>query len=145
MNCNIWFHRCINPLASIAITATLAMLCVPRDGCCVDETIESLAKDILVEMEAGNFESLPGKFKEVERFFETSDDPIAEGRKLFKAFINEANAHYGLSLTVSQACQLIKDRLLLRVPLESQESLLLAIELLCAEGSAQERGEKSEP
>ena len=142
MNCNLWFHRCINPLASIAITVILAMLCVPLDGCCVDETIESVAKDILVEMEAGNFESLPGKFKEIERFFEMSDDPIAEGRKLFKAFINEASAQYGLSLTVSQACQLIKDRLLLRVPLESQESLLLAIELLCADGSAQEREEK---
>ncbi|HSX37522.1 MAG TPA: hypothetical protein VLE95_01690 [Chlamydiales bacterium] len=137
MNCNIWFHRRISHLAAVAIAVTLAMLCVPRDGCCEDEKIENMAKDILAKMKTGNFESIPEKFEELGQSFELVDDPVAAGRKFFKVFINEVNAQYGLSLTVSQACELIRDKSLQLSP-EYQERLSQTIELLGAEDSVSE-------
>ena len=117
-------------------TVSICILCsIPWDGCCIasDDSSESqeFASEILSQVGAYNTNALMEEFDQLDKVLETSEDPLAEGRKFLDAFIREVNAQYGLALTISEACKLVRENLhILQIPLEVQNAILATIELL---------------
>lgn len=121
-------------LASIA-TSTLCILCyIPQQEVCVsgiDSESNFLADKILNQGDHNNAEAISRDFDELEEILSLSEDPLAEGLKFLNSLITELNFRYGLSLTVIDACKLVRENLhTLQIPLEAQNAILQTIELL---------------
>jgi len=113
-------------VASIALTSACILCCIPQHAYCL--TNESIAKQLL---ETSDIDLLKDQLDVLELSMEKSDDAIAEGRQFIEAFLAQINSQYGISLSISQACQLVKENLpTLNLPTETKESLLIAIDLL---------------
>lgn len=66
-----------------------------------------------------------------DRFEQSNPTTFEEGRMFLRSFISELNAKHGLSLTLDDACKLVRDNLhALQIPLEMQDVLLVTIDSL---------------
>ena len=127
-----FFSTCGNQrLASIAITS-VCFLCIPLNISCNEGLTES--RDILdaaiTQIKDDNPAGLIEKLDQLENRFEASNDPLEEGRKFLKNFINDINGQYSLSLTIQDACVLIEENLhILELPEEFKRIILNTVDL----------------
>lgn len=108
-------------------------LCMPYSVFCIDNDafppVKS-ANDLLTKVEFSDMGAVMNQCNEIEKSINVRQDQLAESRKFLQSFINELNVRYGLSLTVHEACQLVKTNLdVLQITPEQKESLMLAIKL----------------
>ena len=119
-------------LASIA-TLICTLCYFPNIGFCAADVVPSgcLVSDIFVQATNGDEGALVSKFDEIDQSLKTTDPLIQNGQELLQAFVDQVNLHYGLSLTLMDACQLIKEHAhLLQLSPEAEASILAAIDLL---------------
>lgn len=130
----VFFAGRYRRLAAVA-TAGFCILCyIPHAGFCeMDQGPDGcvLAKEILNLADSGNIDSIKSGFDQLETAVDSAEDPLAEGRKFLHSFIEELNARYGLALTIQDACKIVRENIhTLQIPLETQNLLLITIELL---------------
>jgi len=83
-------------------------------------------KEFLNQIHENNTDALLENFD----VFENSKDFFEDGKKFLISFLIEINTHYGLNLTIMDACQLVKENIhLLNMSIEMQSVVLNIIEL----------------
>lgn len=129
-NVRIIFYNCYNRgMASITLIATLVFSFFIQNALWADS--EDIAKEIL---EIQDTDILKDRFDHIGQLIGESEDPIAESRKFIEAFLDQIRSKFGIRLSVSEACQLIKENFAsLNLPPETQEALLMAIDILSPE------------
>jgi hypothetical protein len=91
----------------------------------------ALMDDILQSAFANDQDALQDTFREISQAVEASDDPITTTRAYLEAFVAEANARTGGSLTVADVLKTVKEHLnVFQVPLADQAAVIKAIETL---------------
>jgi hypothetical protein len=131
----IYAAGCYWWMASVAATSICILCCIPLDAVCLvtDELPNSPrpASEILNQINAHNPDVLIEEFDRLNDVFDESGESLAEGRKFLQSFIEEVNSRYGLTLTMSEACKLVRENLhTLQVPLETQNIILTTIRSL---------------
>lgn len=127
-------------LASILILGFCVVFSIHQVGFCSEvekNEIFDQMTNILKPENIKDPESVLAEFDKIEEEFKLSSSPVEEVRVLFRAFVNEINARYGLGLTVSSACELIKNNLSgLQINQEDQTLIHALVELI-ESGSSQ--------
>lgn len=118
-------------LASINIVRVFLFLsCIPNDAYS-ESIVQQVAGEILTQAQIGNEAVVLQKFNELEITLRGSENSLTEGRKFLESFINELNIRYSLNLTISDACQLVRENLhLFQVSPEIANSLLAVTQVL---------------
>lgn len=119
-------------MASLATTCLYLLCFLPLTGIwSTDSKTTNLVNEILDQTDAKNADLAISKFDKLEETLKDSEDPLVEGRKFLQSFIEEINVRYGFTLTIHDACKLVRENLhALQIPLEAQNALLMTIELL---------------
>lgn len=80
--------------------------------------------EIISRVQLGDQNSVFHAFEELQQ----ANVTLSEGRKFLISLIDEINAQYHMSLTLADACRLIKENLhAMQIPLDQQRELLIAI------------------
>ena len=119
-----WYRR---------LAALVSVICIADFSPISAATLETQtrAANILNHVADANEVGLVEDFDNLNKMICSSNDPLVEGRAFMQNFINEVNAQYGLSLAISDACNLVRDNIhTLQFPEETQSIVLRAIELL---------------
>ncbi|MDE3046147.1 MAG: hypothetical protein KGJ02_05845 [Verrucomicrobiota bacterium] len=111
------------------------LLCFfPQKGHSLSSDTSHLAKSLLDRLETYDTRFNQAPFDELQQFFSNSEDPLLTAQDFFKAFLQEINTRYRLSLTLSEACQKIRENYsLLSLSQEGQETFLAVLEVLESE------------
>lgn len=126
---NIFNYCNYRRVASIAVIGTCVFSYFIQNAHC--SANEDIAKEVL---ETHDTDLLKGRFDELENLIGKSDNFIRESRKFIEEFLAQVHTQYGISLSIIEACQLIIENLSsLGLPPETQESLLMAIDILLPE------------
>jgi hypothetical protein len=117
-----------------AATTCLSLLCsLPHEGIC---STPDLAKEIVKNAENVNPEIFLNQIDQLEKELENADDTLAECRAFLRVLVAEMNAQYGISLTLQELCQTIRENLdAFQIPDENRAEFLEALDLLEAEDS----------
>lgn len=113
-------------LAFVTITSFLLFFSVTA-SCLENKTVE-INGFINEALFVTNNSSHLRKFDELEKVIESSTDRLSEGKRHFEVFIKEIESSYGISLTIQEACLLIRENLH-ALPEENRELVLEATEL----------------
>jgi hypothetical protein len=121
-------------MVAIATLNVYMLCCIPWNGSCLEnsESQESqrIVGEIVHHIDSQNSESLTKKFDKLNKIFDSSKDSPADGRLFLHTVIKELNDKYGVKLTLSGACKLVRENLsALNLSEEFQNVLLSAIEL----------------
>lgn len=124
-------------LSTVTTTVICLICCTPQQGICAAIPIEQVA------MNLANFKrdlfppalcigcpsppSLERSFGDLTEVICDSTDPLKTTRQFFLAFIDQLNQMNGTSLTVEEACRIIRQNIDL-MPAEHRESLFLGIQ-----------------
>jgi hypothetical protein len=120
-------------VASIALASAGILCYVPQYAYCL--TNETIAKELL---KTSDIDLVKDQLDALELSMKKSDNAILEGRQFIEAFLAQINSQYGISLSIPQACQLVKENLpTLNLPTETKESLLITIDFLALEEAAE--------
>jgi hypothetical protein len=119
------------------VPSMLLVFCVfntiPQPGFGFAETnssAETQAKKLISSVHLGNRESLIQQFQELDSSLQASQGSLAECRKFLESFIHEMNTRYGMSLTLAEACRLIRNNFhTLSIPPDMQGPFRIALEL----------------
>ena len=104
-----WYRR----LASVTIWASLLYFSLQSGECAINDEFKNtkLIDGILNPVNYRDENLLTSKFDQLETIFESALRPASEGLNFLHSFIDEINSQYGLSLTLQDACKLIKEKL----------------------------------
>jgi hypothetical protein len=91
------------------ITTTLFLCCCPSVNANSSLQPQELAVQVLDQVDAQNSNALIEQFDVLDEAF--SENALAQGRKFLEAFIVEVNSKYGLNLTTTDACKLVRENL----------------------------------
>jgi len=104
------------------VSVTMACAVCTATPICATDLAPDEIQNQCCSMDPGD---LIAKFDKLEGAFEMASIPIEEGRKFLESFIIEINAKHGLSLTLQDACRLVRENIhILQIPHEMQEVLL---------------------
>lgn len=121
-------------VVSLKVASICLLGSIPLNGICFEDKelpdSQKIANEILNQVDTQNLDPLFEEFDKLEKIFDASTDPIDEGRQFLRSFINEINTRYGLTLTLRDACKLVRENLNnLNLPEELQKIILNTIEL----------------
>jgi hypothetical protein len=120
------FVRSFKRSASIAFVALLGSL--PPSGTC-STPLAAISQNFPVITLNSN--ELTNTFNDFEEQIKQAKDPLSEGRKILQSLIDEINALYGCSLSIEEACRLVKENMeMLNLDGNTQEILIGTICLL---------------
>lgn len=102
--------------------------CLANNGFC------STTQNVLTQVQTGNTEGIRSQVDELKNSLINAAQPLAEGKIFLQALINDINNHYGMQLTILDACRLVRENFhRLDIPLEVREPLLMTIALFEAQ------------
>jgi len=108
--------------------ASLVLCLFPLSAIC---QIDSANIELISIAESGNPTAIKLKFDEMQEILDVSQDPIADGQKIFQLLIDQINIQHGLSLSIPDVCHLIRNNIHnLGIPPQSIESVLMTLEIL---------------
>lgn len=120
-SCHYW------RLVSITTVCALVLSSFPVNGFSVAGDGEKIAKALVEESGGLDAKDITARFDCIE----ASEDPYKESKDFIRAFLAEIELRYGISLTIPEACNLVRNNLhLLGIPEEAKEFLLSYIEFL---------------
>jgi hypothetical protein len=129
----VFSHSNHRRVATIILLATCMLCCIPQNVFCL--TQETIARELL---ETTDEAQLKDQFDALEQSIKQSDDSMAAGRKFLESFLAQIKSQYGVSLTIPEACRLIKENLhMLEIPPETKEPLLNLIKTLSPRSNLQ--------
>lgn len=129
-------------------TIAICLLCsLPQQGICGSISIEQIAVNLANYEPSSSVFPTPlcigiGSLRRPENPFEVlteaiteAEDPLGTTRQFFHAFLAQINAQKGTTVTIEEACQLIRQNVDL-LPPEHRESLILGVNAIESNNSS---------
>jgi len=125
--CNIFTLSSYKRMVSLILGTYLFCPLFAQQAICAPNA-SSIYQEYLRQADALDGAELTEKFDQFQESVESPWISVEEGRKFLQAFINEINTKHGMSLTLLEACKLVRENIYhLNIPSNMQEVLLKTI------------------
>jgi len=129
--CSIFRHCGCSRISSIA--TSLCILCTfPHQGFGIEcGSSDEMGRVILSCVTTGDEILLTKRFDDLEKIFDSSENPFQESHVFLTSLIDQINTQYGMNLTIRDACVLLRQNMnTLQLTPDAQDILLDTIDWL---------------